>query len=94
MGAQGTATINFGAIGSVGNRSSVNVTGQASILSNSAVEGWLRLEATAEHPVDDLLIDPVKVIAGNIVAGTGFTLYAEMPYGNAYGNYKVDWAWN
>jgi hypothetical protein len=26
-------------------------------------------------------------------AGTGFTIYGKMPFGNAYGTYKVDWVW-
>lgn len=91
--ATGTSTLNFGAIGAVGNFVSLAVTGQASIASGSLVEAWLRLEATAEHPLDDLIYDPILVSAGNIVAGTGFTIYGEMPYGNAYGNYTAAWAW-
>lgn len=69
------------------------VTGQAAIVAGSLVEAWLRLEATAEHPLDDLINDPIQVSAGNIVAGTGFTIYGKMPYGNAYGNYTIAWVW-
>lgn len=91
--ATGTATLNFGAIGAVGNFMSVAVTGQAAIVAGSLVEAWLRLEPTAEHPLDDLIYDPIEVSAGNIVAGTGFTIYGKMPYGKAYGNYTVAWVW-
>lgn len=94
MGASGTATLDFGAIGSKGNTASIAVTGQSGITAASQIDAWLRIEATPEHSIDELLIDPVRVTAGNIVAGTGFTIYCDMPYGTAYGIYKVDWAWN
>lgn len=93
MGTSGTATIDFGAIGSKGNSTSVGIIGQAGINSASQIDAWLRIEATAEHTVDELLIDPIRVTAGTIVAGTGFTIYGDMPYGTAYGTYKIDWAW-
>jgi len=75
MGAQGTTTVNFGAFpGSFD--TSVAVTGQAGIAAGSLVEAWLFPVATADHSADEHLVEPIKVIAGNIVAGTGFTIYA------------------
>lgn len=94
MSVVGTATLNFGAIGSTGNSATLAVTGQTTILATSKVEAWLRLEATADHTLDDLIVDPIRVSAGNIVAGTGFTIYGEMPHGTAYGDYYVDWVWS
>lgn len=90
----GTATLNFGAIGATGNEASIVITGQAAIVAASLVEAWLRLEATAEHPLDDLKYDPVRITAGNIVAGTGFTIYGFMADGHGYGTYSIGWVWN
>lgn len=75
MGAQGTTTINFGTFpGSYD--TSVAVTGQAAIVAGSLVEAWLRPEATADHTADEHMLEPLKIMAGNIIAGTGFTIYA------------------
>ena len=75
MGAQGTTTINFGAFPGSSD-ASVAVTGQASILGTSLVEAWLLPAATADHTADEHLVETIKVVAGNIVPGTGFTIYA------------------
>jgi len=74
MGAQGTTTIDFGTFPGKSD-TSVTVTGQASIVAGSLVEAWVRPVATADHLADEHLIESVKVIAGNIVAGTSFTIY-------------------
>lgn len=74
MGAQGTTTIDFGAFPGKSD-AAIAVTGQASIIAGSLVEAWLRPEATADHTADEHMIETLKVIAGNIVAGTGFTIY-------------------
>lgn len=95
MGAQGTATINFGAFpGSTD--TSVAVTGQTSILSGSLVEAWILPAATADHSVDEHLVEPITVIAGNVVAGTGFTIYANTREDNSlvYGQWNIAWCWN
>ena len=73
MGAQGTATLNFGAFPGASD-ASVVVTGQASIVSGSLVEAWLRPEATADHTADEHMVETLKVFAHSIVAGTGFTI--------------------
>lgn len=75
MGAQGTTTVDFGAFPGVSD-TSVVVTGQASILASSLVEAWLYPIATADHTADEHLVETIIVRAGNIVAGTGFTIYA------------------
>lgn len=74
MGATGTAILNFGAFPGASD-TSVAVTGQAGIVSGSLVEAWIRPEATADHSVDEHMVETIKVFAGNIVAGTGFTIY-------------------
>jgi hypothetical protein len=74
MGAQGTTTINFGAFPG-GYDTSVAVTGQASITGTSLVEAWIFPTATADHSADEHLMTEIKVRAGNVVAGVGFTIY-------------------
>lgn len=75
MGAQGTTTIDFGAFPGKSD-ASVAVTGQAAIVAGSLVEAWLYPVATADHSADEHMVESIRVVAGNIVAGTGFTIYA------------------
>lgn len=86
-GATGTTTVNFGAFPGASD-TSVAVTGQASIVAGSIVNAWIRPVATADHLADEHLVETIKIIAGNIVAATGFTIYAfntseknEIPFG-------------
>ncbi len=74
MGATGKTTIDFGAFPGKSD-ASVAITGQAAIIAGSLVEAWIRPEATADHSADEHMVETLKVIAGNIVAGTGFTIY-------------------
>lgn len=71
----GTATIDFGAFPGASD-TSIAVTGQAGIVSGSVVQAWLRPAATADHTADEHWIETIKVVAGNIVESTGFTIYA------------------
>lgn len=71
----GTAVVDFGAFPGQSD-ASIAVTGQASILSGSVVNAWIQLAASADHSADEHMIESVRVLAGNIVAGTGFTIYA------------------
>jgi hypothetical protein len=75
--AQGTTTVNFGTFPGATD-TSVTVTGQSSILATSLVEAWVFPAATAAHSVDEHWVDGPQVMAGNIVAGTGFTIYASV----------------
>lgn len=75
MGAQGSTTVNFGAFpGSTD--VSVAITGQTNILTGSLVEAWIFPITTADHSADEHVIEPLDVYAGNVIAGTGFTIYA------------------
>lgn len=70
----GTATLDFGAFpGS--SHATVAVTGQAAIVAGSLVGAWMRPVATADHTADEHLVEPISVIAGDIVAATGFTIH-------------------
>jgi hypothetical protein len=74
VGTTGTATLDFGGFPGASD-ASVAVTGQAGIVAGSVVEAWLRLEATGDHSADEHLLETLKVTAGNVVAGVGFTVY-------------------
>ena len=106
MGAQGTATLDFGAFPGKTD-ASVAVTGQAGIAAGSLVEAWIFPTATADHTVDEHWVDPPEVFAGNVVAGTGFTIYGVLkkrceigPQNRSvdapmiYGKWSVGWVWN
>lgn len=71
----GTATIDFGVFPGKSD-ATVAVTGQASIVAGSTVQAWLKLSASADHSADEHMLETIKVYAGNIVAATGFTIYA------------------
>jgi hypothetical protein len=91
---QGTATLDFGAFPGATD-ATVAVTGQAAILSGSLVECWLAIAASADHSADEHLVETIFVAAGNIVAGTGFTIYGITTGANRlYGTWKVNWVWN
>jgi len=75
MGATGFTTVNFGAFPGSSD-TLVNITGQAAILAGSFVEAWIFPTATADHTADEHWVEGIKIVAGNIVAGTGFTIYA------------------
>ncbi len=90
MGATGSATLDFGSPSKPA--ASVNVTGQADIVVGSKVEAFVRLVATSDHSIDEHRIEQLSVKAGNIVAGTGFTIYGEA-YPQTSGQWNIDWVW-
>lgn len=86
MGAQGTATVDFGAFPGASD-ASVSVTGQAAILAASHLaEAWLIPVATPDHSADEHLVEKLRVVAGPITDGVGFTIYAFAPDGAAGGD--------
>src|SRR5437762_8832627 len=104
MGAQGTGLLNFGAFPGKQN-ATLAITGQASILAGSLVEAWIYPVATTEHSSDEQMIESIQVVARDVVAGTGFTIYGfctqPLPHSeyvvtaqNLYGNFNVAWVWN
>lgn len=70
----GTAQLDFGAFPGKSD-TSVAITGQAGILSGSIVNVGIRPVASADHSADEHMLEPLKVLGGNIIAGTGFTAY-------------------
>lgn len=100
----GTAEVDFGAFpGSTD--CSVAVTGQGGIVAGSKVFAALRLVASADHSADEHMVENIEIFAGNIVAGTGFTIYAResnvmeqgptyTPGGpKIYGKWEISWSW-
>ena len=75
MGAQGTAVVNFGSFPGASD-TSVAVTGQGAITGASLVEAWIWPTTSADHSADEHMLETLRVIAGNVSAGVGFTIYA------------------
>lgn len=88
--ATGTTTVDFG---SGAHDTSVAVA-SPTIAGGSLVEAWVWPVDTADHPAEDHRIDPPHVVAGDVVAGVGFTIYAyskdRFPL---RGEFTVAWAW-
>jgi hypothetical protein len=84
----GTAELDFGAGAKT---ATVVVTGIASTQPTSKIMVAMRVEATANHSSDDLLVDPIRVLVKDLVNCTGFTIYGEMDNASANGVFKVDW---
>jgi hypothetical protein len=99
MGAQGIATLDFGAFPG-DTEATVVITGQAGILAGSLIEAWIRPETTADHSADEARVEDLDIVAGNIVAGTGFTIYGLHQHvvegfgTDIYGAFSVGWVWN
>lgn len=74
MATTGTTTIDFGAFPGKSD-ASIDVTGQTGIVAGSLVEAWIRPVATADHSTDEHMLETIKIFAGNIAAGVGFTIY-------------------
>jgi hypothetical protein len=70
----GSTTVDFGAFPGASD-AFVDVTGQGSIAAESIVQAWMQPLATADHSADEHMVETLKVYAGNIVAGDGFTIY-------------------
>lgn len=90
-GAAGVSQVDFGAAGK--SDTSFVVTGQTGILSTSSIFVNIAAIATADHSVDEHLIERITVVAGNIVVGTSFTILACTQTTVLRGAYSVAWKW-
>ncbi len=91
--AAGTAVLDFGPWPGASMTSTV-VPGQSAILATSQVSASVSLSlATTAHSIDEHRVEQLKVTAGAVVAGTGFTIYGECLNSLTYGEYTVDWVW-
>ena len=89
QGANGTTIVTFGSTPS--QDASVFIA-DTNILTSSVVEAWIVATATSDHTVDEHRIEALVVMAGNIVAGSGFTIYVEATNGPVYGAWSVAWS--
>lgn len=90
----GSSIIDFG--GAPGtNQVELVVTGLTSITANSVPKAWLNYEASPSHTADEhlLLNQFMSVMAGNVVPGVGFTIYAVTPYLRTSGEFVVRWTY-
>lgn len=94
MGAQGTATIDFGS--TPVSEASIAVTGQGSIGSSSFAEAFLQDNSTGDNDAaaHKALAFLAKCYCDTLIAGTGFTIRVLMTDGSATGTFKVNWVWN
>lgn len=91
----GQVEVDFGAFPGAGS-ATVAVTGQTGILASTLVEAWVFPKATADHSADEHWVESIKVVAGGVVAGTGFTIYAMNTAPGStmlYGRFNVAWVW-
>ena len=91
--ASGTATLDFGGSASSETDIASVAVADAGIGAGSEVVVSLRYEATADHTADEVLISNVQVVAGDITAGVGFTIYGYCPEWT-WGKYTIDWVRN
>lgn len=70
------------------------ITGQAGITASSVVSASLLAEDTATHWADEHWAEELDVIAGSIVPGVGFTIYARTRNVALRGAYRVVWQWS
>ena len=94
-GAQGSATINFGAAPGT-NLVSIAVTGQAGIVAGSQVQAFLMgNDSTATHNTDEhkILANYINFAVDTIVAGVGFTINAITEL-RLTGTMVLRWRWS
>lgn len=73
MAVQGTVILDFGAF--PGKSDASVFVSQPTITAGSLVEAWIFPANTADHTADEHMLETLKVFAGNVQAGVGFTVY-------------------
>lgn len=87
--ATGQTTVDFGT-----GKTDVSVSvSSPTIASGSLVEAWIFPATTSNNTHDAHWVEDLTVIAGSVVAGVGFTIYAKCNKNKAYGIYNIGWAW-
>jgi len=90
MSTQGTTTINFG-----GRATDVaTAVSSPGITGGQLVEAWIFPTATATNTADNHWVENLTVVAGNVQAGVGFTIYAKCGTGFAHGVYTIGYVYN
>ena len=73
-GGSGTTTVDFGSFPG-GVVASVAVTGQTAITATSRITVTLWVKNSTDHLAEEHALEPLQLSVGNIIAGTGFTIY-------------------
>jgi uncharacterized ubiquitin-like protein YukD len=84
----GIASLDFG---SGSNFTEAVITGIPDVKASSVILIELRIEATEDHSISDLLYDPIRVVVKSLQPEIGFTIFAKMENSEAFGKYKVNW---
>ncbi len=90
----GRTVIDFGDTGV--SDASVAVS-QATIADGAIVHAWMDRRATNDHTAEEHSVERFIVTAGDVVAGTGFTVYLTLDgRGDATttGEWAVCWSWS
>lgn len=87
----GTAVLDYGAAPGT-NFVSVDVTGQTTITGTSKIKAYKAIQATGTHNEYEHILVPLNIAVGNIVAGTGFTIYATTDL-RLDGTFNINWEW-
>lgn len=87
----GLATLDFGAGTS---DVALAVTGQAGIPAGAVVIASLSGATTADHSAEEHALEELDVVAGNVVAGVGFTIYGKTRNVALRGQWRVAWSWS
>ncbi len=74
------------------NTTTTTITGQAGILSGSYVEAFMMADSTADHNSTEHTIVPIKLVCGDIVVGTGFTIHATCDW-RVSRTFQCRWVW-
>jgi hypothetical protein len=94
MGAQGIASLDFGAFPGKTD-ATVAVTGQGGIVGGSLSEAWVLPAATADHSADEHVVEALEVYTRDVVAATGFTIQGvTRDNTRRYGVWNIAWVWN
>jgi hypothetical protein len=88
--ASGVAVIDFG----TGSMTTSLVVNEATVTTASTATVFTKIEATPEHSVSDLLIDPIRLSVDSFTEGVGFTIIGTMDNAPANGTYMINWKLN
>lgn len=89
---RGTSIVDFGAAGATDASVFVAASG---ILSSSIVTASIPAKSTIDHSADEHVVESLRALAGGIVEGRGFYVYAVTGGPSPlYGKWSVAWEWS
>jgi hypothetical protein len=92
MGGDGKVLLDFGPPTGT-DMATVDVSGQVGLVSASRVEAWVLAEASADHSIDEHLIEELDVKAGWVVDGTLRVYGRGTGQQPLVGQFNVGWVW-